>query len=323
MLDQPFAVFQGIRRGRRAVCLAAAGAALVAAAPAQASFPGRNGVFAVPPVCCEDDTSVFHTVDATGFSGLVQTDPVTFPSQIAWSADGTRVAFDGPATSLGTGHALYVQNADGTGLRQVGRGDLLRYNPAWSPDGTKLVFVQDNGAAGSGDVYTITTSGGSLTRLTTSSGWDGEPDWSPDGTRIAYHCMESSRDHICQTTPAGGSRTITTAGLKLTNVHNPSWSPDGTSIAFGANDAGGHRAIYRMSRTGGSLRLLRPGTDVNVGSHGPAWSPDGTKIAFELHTGGGTFGIFTIDAVDGSGETGIAGTEDEMRFDPSGWQPLG
>jgi hypothetical protein len=56
--------------------------------------------------------------------------------------------------------------------------------------------------------------------------------------------------------------------------------------------------------------------------HNPSWSPDGTKIAFELHTGGGTFGIFTISAADGSGETGIAGTEDEMRFDPSGWQPV-
>jgi Tol biopolymer transport system component len=307
---------------RIAVGLAAVVSALVAAPAAHATFPGHNGAFAVPPVCCEDDTSLFHLVDATGFAGVVQTDPVTPPAQIAWSPDGTRVAFDGPATSPGTGHALYVENVDGTGLRQVGRGDLLRYNPTWSPDGTKLVFVQDNGRAGSGDVYTITADGGSLKRLTTSSGWDGEPDWSPDGTRIAYHCRESQRDHICLIAPSGGARTIITATLGLTNVHNPSWSPDSTSIAFGANDASGGRAIYRMSRTGGSLQLLRPGTDLNVGSHGPAWSPDGTQIAFELHTGGGTFGIFTISAADGSGETGIAGTEDEMRFDPNGWQPV-
>src|SRR5690349_16919119 len=175
MLHQPCHVLRGGPVRRIAVCLAAVVSALLAAAPAHATFPGSNGAFAVPPVCCEDDTSLFHLVDATGFAGVVQTDPVTFPSQISWSPDGSPVAFDGPATSLGTGHALYIENADGTGLRQVGRGDLLRYNPAWSPDGTKLVFVQDNGAAGSGDVYTITTSGGSLKRLTTSSGWDGEP----------------------------------------------------------------------------------------------------------------------------------------------------
>jgi len=308
---------------RLAVCLTAVFAALVAAAPAHATFPGRNGEVAYPPFCCEDDGSFWDSALPGVFtsSRFVQTDPVTHVANVAWSRDGKRVAFDGPATSLGTGHALYVQNADGTGLAQVGRGDLLRYNPAWSPDGTKLAFVQDNGAAGSGDIYTITTSGGSLTRLTTSSGWDGEPDWSPDGTRIAYHCMSGNRDHICQMTPTGASKTITTAALGLTNAHNPSWSPDSTSIAFGANDASSRRAIYRMSRTGGSLRTLRPGADANVGSHGPTWSPDGTRIAFEEHIPG-ALEISTISAVDGSGRGGMGGASADLRFDPSGWQPL-
>jgi len=136
--------------------------------------------------------------------------------------------------------------------------------------------------------------------------------------------MSGGRDHVCQMAPTGASKTITTATLGLTNVHNPSWSPDSTSIAFGANDASGNRAIYRMSRTGASLRNLRPAADGNVGGHGPTWSPDGTRIAFEEHVSNGVFGIRTISAVDGSDPRlmgfGIDGLIN--GFDPSGWQPL-
>ena len=297
------------------------------AAPAQASFPGGNGQIVyermyTTPLNSLGTTASLNTSPDQVY-GFIPTGPVFGPRNIAWAPDGRRLAFDGPATSLGTGRALYIINADGTGLNQVGRGDKLRYNPAWSPDGMKLAFVQDNGPQGSGDIYTITTNGGSLTRLTTASAWDGSPDWSPDGTRIAYVCWSGGRAQVCQMEPAGGSKTVTTAGLPLPGgVAQPSWSPDSANIAFTVKAAGGSaRGIYRMSRNGASLALLQTPPECCELRSSVSWSPDGTRIAFDI-LNGGDGGLITMSALDGTGAGQIQGVDDWYTVDAGGWQPF-
>jgi dipeptidyl aminopeptidase/acylaminoacyl peptidase len=64
------------------------------------------------------------------------------------------------------------------------------HDPALSSDGTRVAFVLD--IEGTTDIWSLTLSGGSLSRLTTDRGlvayWeDTAPVWSPDGTRIAYN----------------------------------------------------------------------------------------------------------------------------------------
>jgi Tol biopolymer transport system component len=51
----------------------------------------------------------------------------------AWSPDGRRIAFD-------YHYAIYVVNADGSGLRRLTRNAFE--GPSWSPDGRKLLFVR-------------------------------------------------------------------------------------------------------------------------------------------------------------------------------------
>jgi Tol biopolymer transport system component len=306
------------------------GLVLAAAGPAQATFPGRNGLIAHGYSFCEATEASIGLTGPSDACGFIPTGAVTGARNISWSPSGKQLAFDAPATSLGTGQALYVVNADGTGLRQVGRGDLLRYNPAWSPDGTKLVFVQDNGAgAGSGDIYTITTNGGSLTRLTTSGGWDGNPDWSADGTRIAYTSDYKGKRHVWQMTPTGASKTVTTANLVFDGpVDQVSWSPDSASIAFTAGGAPNAtdstlERLYRVSRSGSNLRVL-------AGISGPgytgltkelAWSPDGTRVLYgEVITDRRAY--WSVNSVNGGDKTAVWGCDPCGGIDAGGWQPL-
>jgi Tol biopolymer transport system component len=297
--------------------LAACGLALAAVVPAaEASFPGRNGKLAHAPVFPMPEDSI-GTITPDGEQAVLSTHGVAGPANIAFSPDGRRVAFDGPATT-GSGRALYVMAVDGTKPVQVGRGDRRRYNPAFSPDGTKLVFVQDNGpTAGSGDIYTITTGGAGLTRVTTSSGWDGAPDWSPDGSRIAYVCRPGGRPQVCQASPTGASRSVTTGALGLNTIADPSWSPDGAHLAFSGAPAGQSGQVYRIPRSGGVAQRL-----TTVEGQQPAWSPDGGWIAYEQYLGDGAFGIATLNAADGTGAAVLTATETSWDIDPSGWQAL-
>lgn len=53
-------------------------------------------------------------------------------------------------------------------------------NSAISPDGQTIVFSYK------GDIFTVPTSGGASTRLTSNAAYDGYPCWSPDGKQIAF-----------------------------------------------------------------------------------------------------------------------------------------
>jgi TolB protein len=295
----------------------ASGLALAAAAPAQAAFPGANGKLAHPPVFPMADTSI-GTIAPDGRQSAISTGTVAGPANIAWSRDGRRLAFDGPATSGGTGRALYVVNADGSGLRQVGRGDARRFNPVFTPDGTRLVFVQDNGPqGGSGDVYSVSTSGGGLTRLTTSPGWDGAPDVAADG-RIAWVCRSGGRPLLCTMALDGSGKAVLSSTGTLAEVAHPSWSPDGAALAFSARRAAGEpESLFRVGRTGAGLKAL-PGGDASR----PAWSPDGTRIASERYVDDGIFSISAARASDGALLGSLAATESPWGLDPSGWQPV-
>lgn len=246
---------------RAALACVAVCAALLAAAPAQATFPGPNGrlVFTSGGLVSvrADGSGVFQVLQ--GSLG----DP-------AWSPDARQIAF----SSAG----IVVVNADGSGRRQVTTNGSDIY-PAWSPDGRRLVFAR--GA----DLFVIGVDGSGETNLT--GGFPrtlGDPEWSPDGTRIA---ADDGFD-IYVMGADGASPTIIAQGGRY-----PSWAPDGSRIAYSARTA-----VNLVAPDGsGNAPLvsgLREVWEV-------VWSPDGSRIGFAHDDGGpAQEQVWTVNA-DGSG----------------------
>jgi Tol biopolymer transport system component len=122
---------------------------------------------------------------------------------IDWSPDGAHLAisyfdasYSGPAAYKAT--ALYVADADGSGLRLLDRvvaSDWgvwipgLSVGTAWSPDGTRVVYTSFSGPEHRElQVWTVSVDGSepelvaSQCCLTDGGG----PVWSPDGVQIAF-----------------------------------------------------------------------------------------------------------------------------------------
>ena len=84
------------------------------ASAGQETFPGRNGRLAY------DLGGIVYTVNPDGSDRRAVTDPRTFsPRDPAWSADGSRIAFQ---NSRGQTGGVWTIGADGTAPRRVTKG---------------------------------------------------------------------------------------------------------------------------------------------------------------------------------------------------------
>ena len=199
------------------------------------------------------------------------------------------------------GGAIYVVNADGTGLRQVAVG----FDPALSPDGAQLAYVRWGAPDG---LYLLDLKTGAERQLATAQR-PRSPVWSPDGTQIIFshttgertcldspfgcmseeqlraifggqECIDTPRGRLCigdfgerrveltdlvQLTLADGSQLDLPAERKS---QSPTWRPDGSEVVYVGESGLQVLPLGQIPRV-----LLRGGT---LGS--PIWSPDGQRL---------------------------------------------
>lgn len=115
------------------------------------------------------------------------------------------------------------------------------------------------------DLYTSTTDGADLRRLTDLPHRVSHPDWSPDGQRIVF----ASGGDLWVIEDGGSGLTQLTAGPEWDD--KPAWSPDGSLVAFERADR-----IHLVGVDGSGVRRLFP----DMLGEDPSWSPDGRFIAF-------------------------------------------
>lgn len=92
-----------------------------------------------------------------------------------------------------------------------------------SPDGRTIVFDL------LGDLYTIPITGGAATRITSGSGFDGQPRFAPDGKSIVFVSDRSGSENLWLVNPDGTRVRALTRGPNQAFI-SPDFTPDGQYV---------------------------------------------------------------------------------------------
>jgi Tol biopolymer transport system component len=300
---------------KRAAIVAATLAAAASAAPAQAAFPGRDGLIAYTSIwypddcghsCYEDEVVGLNTIrpDGTGRRRLGRCGlraATCEDGNAAWSPNGRRIAYRHDAS-------IWVMRADRSHAHRVLRNAI---SPSWSPNGRRIVFTR---WIGEQSWISTMRPDGSHRRRVTPVGLNLDPSWSVRGVIAYTHYPREStgRRSIVLRRPDG---TLVSRFKRRYNVSNPDFSPGGKRIAFERRFRDDRISIW-TSRPDGSRARLVAGDGL-----APAWSPSGRFIAYSTPVQFRQRDIY-VTTRDGSRATRVGEHSRPGDYGDPNWQPL-
>ena len=200
---------------------------------------------------------------ATGATTTVATF-LTDWTPVAWSPDGTRLAYSVNIHLFAQSSHLEVVNADGTGRRRLTEPLPLHpdyrfddRNPAWSPSGDLIAY--ESNREGSWEIYTIRADGTGQRNVTRSPAEDLRPAWRAGTGELTF-----ISDRGEAPAPWGRRHSLylldlaTGAARHLAHDVHPYgtvvWSADGGTLAFSSGRECERWGIY-VSAAAGPARI--------------------------------------------------------------------
>jgi len=208
---------------------------------------------------------------------------------LAWSPDGSRLAFAGSLdeplrsddpyvtsrlqyktrTGLSDDRPthIYVVAASGGTPRALTTGRFDEHSIDWGGDGSEIVFLSnreaDPDASHNYDIFAVSVASGRVRPITQTPGVEMDPRVSPDGRWIAY--TATTRDvttidsvaedaHLFVVSTSGGPPQELNHALDRRSS-SPHWTPDGQAVVYLASDRG-KTVLYRVSVKGGASVAL-------------------------------------------------------------------
>ncbi len=169
---------------------------------------------------------------------------------IAWSPDGTALAFSRVSTEALESANLWLSDAHGGNARQITYQAGIQEQAAWSPTGQWIAYAAKIGKKHA--IHVIRSDGEDRRQLTNGTSDDVLPAWSPDGVRIAYSSDRGGNADIwIMNADGSGARPLAQSSGSDTR---PAWSPDGRGILFATNRSGRFE-IWVMNADGSNQRL--------------------------------------------------------------------
>ena len=160
-----------------------------------------------------------HLLSLSSKEATQLTRSIGFDVDPSFSPDGKSLAFVSSRPGKPMIYLMSLSNpSDPKRLTYAGSYNAT---PNWSPDGKKLVFAGwlDNRF----DLFTITSDGAKIDRLTKNEGNNEDPFYSPDGNFIVFSSSRSGGKNIFLMNADGGNLHRLTFGLG--NCVTPKWSP--------------------------------------------------------------------------------------------------
>lgn len=311
-------------------------ALLLAAGVASAVAPG-GARLAVVKFTLQPQRLELLNVDASGAQpvrlagGGRGARPLPYPfSPVAWTPDGSRLAFSG---AVGPGRKgsdspilkIFLVDADGANRRVV-PGTTNGFWPVFSPDGRTIAFTRfrQRRRFESATVWTVDLATGAQRRLTP---WRNGLEYiassfSPDGTTLLVTRTDDRRtdtpEPLALRLDGGGSKRLLIDGAL------PVYSPDGSEIALFREQTEDSDLYVLDAATGSLRRLTRTPRNIELFA---SWDPSGERLAFIRFSAGNSerasfgFGdsVMQINA-DGSCPTKAISTRNTAFYTPA-WQP--
>lgn len=154
-------------------------------------------------------------------------------------------------------------------ISALGQETRLLREPAVSRDLAAFAYA--------GDIWTVSRTGGTARRITSTAGVEAEPRFSPDGSHIAFTATVAGNTDVYVVAAEGGNPRRLTFHPGIDRVRG--WTPDGTAVLIGSARTSAplpYVRLWSISLEGGlpePLPIPR--------AYSGTYSPDGGRVAYE------------------------------------------